>query len=68
MVFHFSMTTEESYNYDDDHNPLYFYLTKNDDIWNGFDESGGTLEYNGRGGEVARGNKCIFSFVYETAS
>ena len=63
-----TMSTTESYNYDDGYDPQFFYLNQNAATWGGFTESGLTVEYTGRAKEVARANKVRFGFVYETAS
>ena len=63
-----SMSTRESFNYDDGYTPMFFHINQNAATWSGFTDGGYTVEYDGRAGEIADGNIICFGFVYETAS
>ena len=60
--------TSESYNYDNDYNPQYFFILKNTVQVKGWDVSGGVIEYLGRAREISGGNEIILGIQYETAS
>jgi len=60
--------TSQSYDYDNDYNPQYFFILKNTVQVKGWDVSGGVIEYVGRAREISRGNEIILGIQYETAS
>ena len=60
--------TSQSYDYDNDYNPQYFFNLKNTVQVKGWDVSGGVIEYVGRAREISRGNEIILGIQYETAS
>ena len=60
--------TSESYNYDNDYYPEYFFILKNTVQVKGWDVSGGVIEYVGRAREISGGNEIILGIQYETAS
>ena len=60
--------TSQTYDYDNDYNPQYFFILKNTVQVKGWDVSGGVIEYVGRAREISRGNEIILGIQYETAS